>query len=497
MAPESHTTQGSGGGDSRRLIEARGVMKSFGASQALNGFDFDLAPGEIHALIGENGAGKSTFIKMLAGLHEADGGELRVDAERGLAFIHQDLGLVSDLSVADNMALGSSYGRRFGLIDWRSTRRDAATKLELIGVDVDPAAPVESLSMAERALVAIARSLQIGASVLILDEPTATLPGRDVDRLFEVLRRLRGEGLGIIYVSHRLREVLLLADRVTVARDGRSVHVGPAGELTEHRLIELMTGMPLEALELPGPEQVGERILSIEAAGPDDEPIEIAVDAGQVVGCAGLRDAGQERLGRGLFGLVPGGAGEAKLRGVAYRPGSPADALGKGVAYISGSRWSTVAAELTVEENFLMNPEFSSVPGWLRMPGREHRTSEGVLHQFDVRPSDPSLPISALSGGNAQKVVLARSLDNSPSLVLMEDPTAGVDMPTREQLYRVMKEEAASGKGFLLVSSDYDEVARVCDLVHVFRGGKVAATLSEPPFDPERIAAIVAGEADE
>jgi ribose transport system ATP-binding protein len=478
-----------------RLIEAREVMKSFGASQALNGFDFDLERGEIHALIGENGAGKSTFIKMLAGLHDADGGTLEVAAETEIAFIHQDLGLISDLSVADNMALGSGFRRRGTLIDWRATRRDSKQRLEVLGIDLDPRAEVGSLSMAERALVAIARSLQTGASILVLDEPTATLPGRDVQRLFEVLRRLRDEGIGVIYVSHRLREVLELADRVTVVRDGQTQFVGPAADLSERRLVELMTGMPVEELELDRQQGPGEQILSLTEAGAEGVPVEIEVRAGQIVGCAGLRDAGQERLGRALFGLDDAPA-EMSLRSRPYRPGSPSEALKSGVVYISGSRWATLAGEMTVEENFLMNPEFSSMPGWFRSPRRERAGAAGMTERFDVRPADPRLPISALSGGNAQKVVLARSLDSSPALVLMEDPTAGVDMPTREQLYRVMKAEGRAGKGFLLISSDYDEVARVCDVVHVFRGGRVAVTLSDPPFDPERIAAIVAGEAD-
>jgi ribose transport system ATP-binding protein len=476
------------------LIAARSLSKSFGASVALDGFDFELRRGEINALIGENGAGKSTFIKMLAGLHDADGGELAVSGAVRLAFIHQDLGLIPGLSVADNIALGGVYPRRLRLIDWGSTRQEATATLGLLGVEIDPAADIETLSMAERALVAIARALRIDANVLVLDEPTATLPGRDVERLFAVLRRLRDEGMGIIYVSHRLREVLSLADRVTVVRDGSTRFVGPAGELTERRLIELMTGLPPGQRELATARTGGEtivRLQDLEAAGPGS--VDLEVRAGQIVGCAGLRDAGQERIGRALFGLAEADM-SMTLYSHPYRPRSPVDALRSGVVYVSGSRWATVASEMTVEENLLLNPEFSSVPGWLRLPGRERAAATEILDRFHVRPDDPSLSIKALSGGNAQKVVLARSLENSPSLVLMEDPTAGVDMPTREELYRVMRREADEGRGFLIISSDYDEVARVCDLVHVFRGGHIAATLSNPPFDAEQIAAIVTGD---
>jgi ribose transport system ATP-binding protein len=269
------------------LIAARSLSKSFGASVALDGFDFELRRGEINALIGENGAGKSTFIKMLAGLHGADGGELVVSAAVRLAFIHQDLGLIPGLSVADNIALGGVYPRRLRLIDWGSTRREATATLDLLGVEIDPAADIETLSMAERALVAIARALRIDANVLVLDEPTATLPGRDVDRLFSVLRRLRDEGMGIIYVSHRLREVLSLADRVTVVRDGSTRFVGPAADLTERRLIELMTGLPADERKLGTARAGGETILKLhdlDAAGAAS--VDLEVKAGQSASAA-------------------------------------------------------------------------------------------------------------------------------------------------------------------------------------------------------------------
>lgn len=479
------------------LLGVEGLDKSFGATAALSDFDFTVHAGEIHGLVGENGAGKSTFIKLLAGLHDPDAGTIAfapgAGDRRPIAFIHQDLGLVGAMSVTDNLLLGAPYPRCGGVIDWRAARRDAAASLARVGATFEPSTDVDALSTADRALVAIARALRLSAQVLVLDEPTANLPGSDVDRLFAVLRALRDDGIGIIYVSHRLREVLALADTVTVLRDGRRRHVGPAHELTEGRVVELMTGLSRDAhatthaANEPGDVVLELTGLSTSALAPTD----LEVREGQIAGCVGLRGAGQEQIGRALFGLVPF-RGSATLRGRPLRPADPHEALREGVSFVSGDRTATVARTMSVQENLLMAPATTPVPGWLRGPRREQGAARRAIEAFNVRPADPAKPIAELSGGNAQKVVFARGMGNDPNLVILEEPTAGVDLPTRRALYGVMRREAAAGKVFLLASSDHDEIAEICDVVHVFRAGRLVGRL-EPPFDSEYIAELIAG----
>jgi ribose transport system ATP-binding protein len=480
------------------LIRARELRKGFGGTQALKSLNFELRAGQIHALIGENGAGKSTFIKILAGLHGADGGTLDLDpsvaAHHGIAFIHQDLGLIPSMSVADNVMLGERYPRRGGLIDWRAARRESRDWLQRVSAGISPRTPIDALPAAERALVAIARALRRRARVLVLDEPTAMLPGTDVGRLFTVLRELRAEGLGIIYVSHRLRELLSIADAVTVIRDGTTQCEGLARELSERDLIELMTGQPVDAAthaEGAHGDQVTFTARALSAAGL--LPTDLTLHAGEIVGCVGLRGAGQDRLGAALFGLLESD-GTMELDGAPYAPSSPQHALASGVTLISGSREKTLVATMSVAENFLVNPSFSLDRRWLRRPKAQLALVRRVLGDYDVRPPIPTKNVAELSGGNAQKLVFARGLETSPRLVVLEDPTAGVDMPTRRALYALMRERARAGVAFLVVSSDHEEVAQVCDRIHIFRAGRMGDAI-DGPADPEQLARSISTEA--
>jgi ribose transport system ATP-binding protein len=492
----SHDNRSSG----KTLLRAEGLTKSFGATTALADFDIRVAAGEIHALVGENGAGKSTFIKILAGLYAPDRGSLEVaggKADNTVAFIHQDLGLVPGMSIADNLMLGLPYPRRAGLLHWGRIRRFATQSLDRVGADLDVRADVADLSTAERALVAIARALRLDAQVLVLDEPTANLPGDDVETLFGVLRGLREQGVGILYVSHRLREVLTLCDSVTVLRDGRTSYDGPATDLNERRLIEYMTGVSSTrgtAAPRGGHAEGSEVLLSVadfSAAGTSVPQLQLR--AGEILGCVGLRGAGQERLGRAIFGLTPY-RGELRIGGSTFHPRSPGDALARGVSFVSGDRDMTLVEGMSLRENYLMCPRYSPDPGWFRSPRSDRGTTGEMIRRFNVRPGDPDKPITELSGGNAQKVVFGRGLGSSPSVVVLEEPTAGVDMPTRYALYDAIRDEVAADRGFLLTSSDHDEVADVCDRIHVFREGRIVTTLDQPPFDPEVIASLSAGD---
>jgi ribose transport system ATP-binding protein len=482
------------------LLKAVGITKTFGATRALDAFDFTLMPGEIHALIGENGAGKSTFIKVLAGLHRPDSGTMDMiraaDGRASIAFIHQDLGLVSGMSVADNILLGSDYPRRAGLIDWRRVRELARDSLARIGAALDPDTMVDRLAVADRALVAVARAIRLRARVLVLDEPTAMLPGHDVRQLFDVLKQLKADGIGMIYVSHRLREVLSIADVITVLRDGSHAFHGASTGLSEADLMARMIG-DADIGRYVGPaaarrsDTTVARIsnMTTEALSGTD----LVVKQGEIVGCVGLRGAGQEAVGRALVGITPF-SGSVALMDRPYRPSQASDALHRGVAFISGNRDMNIVSTMSVLENLFMNPRFTPLPRWFRSRRAERYASERVMRDYDVKLRAVTQPIAELSGGNAQKIVLARGLESSPALVILEDPTAGVDMPTRMALYRLMRDKAAQGVAFLITSSDHDEVATICDRVHVFRNGRIAATLETPPFDAERIATLTSGE---
>jgi ribose transport system ATP-binding protein len=482
------------------LLKVIGLTKAFGATVALDAFDFTLLPGQIHALIGENGAGKSTFIKILAGLHDPDRGSIAmvkaIDGRRSIAFIHQDLGLVAGMSVAENVLLGSDYPRRGGLIDWRKVSALARESLAGIGAALDPNVMVDKLATADRALVAIARALRLKARILVLDEPTAMLPGDDVHKLFDVLNQLKVEGIGMIYVSHRLREVLAIADTVTVLRDGRNAFHGSTVTLGEADLMAYMVGGADAGRDdrptiTPRPDKSVLRIATMTT--PRLAGATLVVNQGEIVGCVGLRGAGQEVIGRALAGITPF-AGEVTLLDRPYIPRDVASALRQGVVFISGNRDMNGVRTMSVMENLFINPRFTRLPRWFRSGRAERLATERVMQSYNVRLRAPAQPLCELSGGNAQKVALARGLERSPSLVVLEDPTAGIDMPTRFAFYDVMRFRAASGLAFLVTSSDHDEVAAICNRVHVFRDGKIAATLETPPFDPQRIAVLASGE---
>ncbi|PZV38768.1 sugar ABC transporter ATP-binding protein [Mesorhizobium kowhaii] len=488
--------------EERPLLVARNVTKTFGATVALKEFDLTVKPGQIHALIGENGAGKSTFIKVLAGINKPDEGTIEiVKSSRdhpAIVFIHQDLGLVPELSAAENIILGHEYPRMAGLIDWKAVYKTARESLAMVGADFDPATPVTELAVADRALVAIARALRLDARILVLDEPTATLPGNDVEKLFAVLKRLKSAGMGMIYVSHRLREVLTIADEVTVVRDGRRSFHGPVAGLTETNLIEHMIGA--EAVQRhvrqPGKSDSDEDIVltcrHLSASNLSD--IAIEVRRGEIVGCVGLRGAGQDVLGRALSGITPF-TGDVSLDGKTYKPRNVDDALRKGVSFITGDRDTAIVRTMTVQENLFLHPTRTSLSSWLRNRTEERKRAEQAVRDYDVRPRSPHKAIGELSGGNAQKVVFARGLESSPKLVVLDDPTAGVDMPTRYALYDLMRDHARKGISFIVASSDHDEVAAVCDRVYVFRAGRIAQILDDHPLDAEQIATLAQQEA--
>ncbi|MHB1800751.1 MAG: sugar ABC transporter ATP-binding protein, partial [Actinomycetes bacterium] len=467
----------------------RGMSKRFWGTVALADVDLELTAGQVMALLGQNGAGKSTLIKILAGVYEADTGSILLDGAEvsagqepvPLAFIHQDLGLVPAMSVAENIALVQGYPRTGRLVSWSRVAEQARQVLNSLGLDIDPGMLVAELTMAERALVAITRALSTRAKFVVLDEPTASLPAGDVDRLVDAITRMRTEGIGFLYVTHRVDEVFRLADTVTVLRDGRVVLSEPVASVKRTALVRAIVGHEMSDDVLRPERPVGSSVLRLEAVATDGvAPVDLEVGSGEILGLVGLSGAGQSEIGRVIAGVIAPTRGTMTLHGRPYAPHSPADALAAGVGFVAGNRLEeSLASDLSVTENLYVNP---LVPqGHLLRPRRrstELRRASDAIDRFDVRPDNPSMPIGLLSGGNQQKVVVARWLEAGLRTLVLEEPTAGVDIASKAQIHDLLRGVGERGGTVVVVSSDFDEVTALCDRVLVFNRGRLVAELS-------------------
>ncbi|MER5792883.1 sugar ABC transporter ATP-binding protein [Streptomyces sp. NPDC001980] len=480
------------------LVRIRGLAKRFGGTLALDGVDLDVRAGSVLALLGPNGAGKTTLIKVLAGVHHADAGSVTVAghplgsqaAARSMSFIHQDLGLVEWMTVAENIALTTGYPRRAGLISWRRTRERCAGALETVAGHLDPDVPVARLGPAERSLVAVGRALAARARLVVLDEPTARLPAADCARLFRVLHALRDRGHGILYVTHRMDEVYQVADAFAVLRDGRLVSHGPLAGHSPARLVRDIVGAA-PAHDIAGAEPGRPLPPTVPAGGPavlvldgartaGTAAIALELRAGEALGLVGLSGAGHLELGRALAGARPFLGGRVLLGGRPYRPRSVADAVAAGVGLVPGDRQREgCAMGLTVRENLLANPRAGGLPA-LRWTGprRERARAAELIERFAVRPRDGEAPLATLSGGNQQKVLIGRWLGVDLRLLVLEEPTASVDVGAKAAVHRLLDEALAGGLAILLVSTDFEEVAGVCRRALVFVRGRVTTELS-------------------
>lgn len=495
------------------LLRFEAVSKRFGGTQAVDRVSLDVHAGEIVALLGENGAGKSTLIKLLAGIYPSDSGEIYLNgqpqgqwrsadrAHQPVAFIHQDLGLVDWMTVAENVCLGMGYPRRFGLIDWRAAALNARRVMARVGCDLEPERRVFSLTRAEKSLLAIGRALEVQARLLVLDEPSASLPMADVARLFDVLRELRCQGMAMIYVSHRLDEVMAIADRAAVMRDGRLAAIRATAQTHEAELVDLIVGkaLPGGATRLEPAARTGMPVLELdELASGNAGPVSLTVHAGEVLGLVGLRGAGQEAVSRALFGREPVVAGRLRVQGRDVTLRDPADAIAAGVAYVASERLDeNLAGAMSVLENLFPNPALHGDRALdFKRRQREHGQALKLIQRFDVNPPAPAAEVQQLSGGNQQKVVLARWFHLDQPLVVLEEPTAGVDVGAKRQIYAVLRERAQAGRALVIVSTDFDEVATVCTRVLVFRDGLIAAELRGSDITVARLLAMAAGTAN-
>jgi ribose transport system ATP-binding protein len=467
-------------------IEAVNVEKVYGATVALAGANLVTHPGEIHALLGENGAGKSTLVRILAGIERADAGEVRLfghpigsSEAAGHAFIHQDLALFQNMSVAANIALVGGFQRRAGLIDERATIEGCEDLFDRLGMRIDPRMLVGELPLADQTAVAIARALSKGVRLIVLDEPTAYLEARQVRNVLRLLRRLKEQGVACLLITHRAGDVLTACDSLTVLRDGRTVASGSAAGLSETQLIELISGhSPTTQTRTASEVRRGQLLRLSGATSPGFGPISLEVGAGEIVGLCGLADAGAFEVGKAVFGLAKLTDGEFWFDGRSGPPTSPAAAIERGLAFVPSERRNAAIAEsMSVRENLFMKPN----GGWYRplRTRHERRAAVSLVERLDVYPALPEQTISAFSGGNQQKVVLAKWLRNRPKLLVLNDPTAGVDLAAKADIHnrlRQMSEEM--GFGILLISSDFSEVADLADRVYVMHRKHIVAEVS-------------------
>jgi ribose transport system ATP-binding protein len=485
------------------------IAKSFGGTAALRGVSLRVGRGEIVALLGENGAGKSTLIKTLGGIHAPDQGQVLIDGVpyrhvagkisggQAVAFIHQDLGLIEWMSVAENIALALGYRRRGRRIDWDATHAMADAALALVEAEFPSTTRVSNLTRTEKSLVAIARALAADCDFLVLDEPTASLPADEVERLFNALRPLKAKGVGMIYVSHRLDEIFRIADRVAVLRDGQMVGMRHVDHTTPEELVSLIVGRKAREIARPAV-QAGPEILRVEGlTTPQVGPVSFQIQRGELVGLVGLRGAGHEDIGRSLFGVIPH-RGRVVLEGAAPDLRNPQTAMASGVGFVARDRvQESIAPGLSIRENAYINPGATGrrLLSFLR-PRHEAAMAERIGRTVGLSPNDPALAIEALSGGNQQKVIVGRWIDAKRRLLVTEDPTAGVDVGAKAEIYHLLFQALASGMGVLVVSTDFEEVANICHRAIVFSRGRVVAELTGVELSTESlIQAASAGEA--
>lgn len=492
-------------------LEMRGITKRFPGTIACNAIDFDLRVGEIHALVGQNGAGKSTLIKVLAGIHFPDAGEIIVDGKRfthltprdahnlGMRFIHQELNLVPQLNVAENVVLGDPYPLRRAslLISWRDLNRRVQATFKELGIALDPCQPVQTLSVAEQWMVAIARAMYSRGRILVMDEPTSSLSKEDTRALFKLVRSLVEMGTSVIYVSHRLEEIFELAERVTVLRDGQKVTTTELAQLDLSKLVRLMVGRSQQELfpYVDTNRNFGDAVLRIENVSTVDKRIDgvsFEVLKGEVLGITGLLGAGHNELAETIFGVgAPVANGRIYVDGRPYRPRSPCHAIARGIAMVPAERKNQgLIGRQPIWENVILPHLRRFVTDPISQTLHYRRIKEAVINQIKnlgIVTTGLNQEVQYLSGGNQQKVVLAKWLLGNFHVLIMNEPTRGIDVGAKAEIYRLIRNLADSGKAVIFVSSDIEELVGVCDRILVMREGRLVSELCRVQFDVERI----------
>jgi rhamnose transport system ATP-binding protein len=488
-------------------VSLQGVSKAFAGITVLRNVDFDVRAGEVHALLGENGAGKSTLIKIIAGVHAPDSGTIRLgdqthnavspkEARRGgIATVYQELLLFPELTVAENVFLGNAPRGPAGMLDWTQMRRRARQLLDsLDSPDLDVDAKVGSLSIANRQRVEIAKALSQDAKVLIMDEPTAALADADIRRLIAVVKRLRERGVGIIYVSHKLPEIFELADRVTVLRDGQLIGTRPIAEVNEQSLVAMMVGREIDHLFPRGEPNIGEVLLRVEnvSHGSRVHDISFELRRGEILGLAGVVGAGRTELALTLFGITPATGGRILLDGQPVSIGSPKQARNLGIAYVPEDRGlQGLVRPMSIAQNNSMASLHKVAKGIFIDVGTELKRAADSIKKLGVRTRGPAQVVGQLSGGNQQKVVLGKWLETSPRILIMDEPTRGIDVGAKAEIHALMARLAGEGMAILMISSELPEILGMSDRVLVMHGGRLTATIGRADATPETVGAAM------
>ena len=498
------------------LLRVTGLDKSYAGVHALRGASFELRSGEVHALVGENGAGKSTLIRIITGAIAADSGTIEFDGKQithnsplqakalGIAAIYQQPALFPELTVAENLALGLELPDLWRRIDWRSRRSRATELLAQIGAVIDPDVSADDLSLPQQQLLEVAKAIGADARVVIMDEPTASLSDEDARNLFEVIRQLRSRGVGIIYITHRLDELAEIADRVTVLRDGSTIETRLMSEITREEMIRLMVGRELSAIFPKRAVEAGEIMLELRDVGCSRTGvagINLTVRKGEIVGLAGLVGAGRTEVAKTIFGLTPADRGEILLEGQTVSITNPADAIRHGIAYLPEDRRKHgVIQELPISANITLASLGGLGPGnaghsgrWLMDFRRERETASHYVRLLGIKTPALYSPVWTLSGGNQQKVALSRWLATGSRVLILDEPTQGVDVGAKSEIHELMMKLAEQGAAILMISSELPEILGMSDRVAVMRGGTICAVLDRANATQQRVLALALG----
>jgi ABC-type sugar transport system ATPase subunit len=489
------------------VLQLEHVSKGFPGVKALSDVHFEVFPGEVHALLGENGAGKSTLIKITSGVYRPDAGTIRVQGQErnfanpreaqmaGIATIYQELSLYPELTVAENIFMGHAPRTRFGALDWGQMRERAHEILASLNIhDMDVGRKVGTMSVGNRQRVEIAKALSVNARVLIMDEPTAALTEADVERLFDIVRLLRDRGVGIIYISHRLQEVFELADRVTVLRDGQYVGTKDVADVTENDLITMMVGRTIDDLFPKLPASIGATVLEVRGLNrrPNTRDVSFTLRAGEIVGLAGLVGSGRSEVAQTIFGFSPAESGQILLDGKPVHIRHPGDAMNHGIAYVPEDRGTQgLVRQMRVRENVSMAVlRQISTRSFIRR-GEERSLAHTTVDKLRVRTYGIEQIVGRLSGGNQQKIVVGKWLAAAPRILIMDEPTRGIDVGAKAEIHRLMSELAQQGMAVLMISSELPEVLGMSDRILVMREGRIVAEYSRSEATQEKIAAAM------